>query len=266
MAPGFNSVRVPQFLAAVTTAALCLFCLTASAEVEIRNLEPKAVRAAVDQAGWTIYGGAATSADGRVSRWLWSVGRGERAGTVLLARFATHGDAQVAALNIERRGGATHVRGDAILAVVISRDPTSGAQLLGAVLRAVGGGAVSAAPMSAPIVTVDAGPDLPTIHFGRSPRPDVIAAVISLGWELASPPAVVRHEGYDAVAYSLEHPRHGVLDVTLYDCHTAATAVEITKLDKRADFASVRRGAVVVIVRGGKNVAAPVIQRLERLP
>ena len=236
------------------------------AEVEIQNLGPEAVRGAVEQAGWTVYGGTSISKDARSSRWLWSVGRGERAGTVVLVRFTSAEDASAAALKIEKGGGASHVRGASLLAVVISRDSTSGQQLLSSVLRAVGGGAVASEPIVGAPVTVPTGAALPTIHFGRSPRSDVIAAVLTQGWGLTAAPVVVRNEGYDAVAYSLDHPRHGVLDVTVYDCHTAARAVEVGKLHRRADFAALRRGAVVIVIRGGKSVVTPVLKALERLP
>jgi hypothetical protein len=266
VAPLSSSQNLPRLVAVVTALMVQCVAISAVAEVEIRNVEPESVRDAVEASGWTVFGGAATSRNARAERWLWSVGRGERAGSVLLARFPNPSHATAAALQIEKRGGAAHVRAGTLLAVVVSRDATSGAQLLSSLLRAVGGGAVSSSSGDSPVVSVSVGAELPSVRFGKSPRPDIIAAVIGLGWDLSAAPTVVHSEGYDAVAYSLEHPSNGALDVTVYDCHTAATAAEIAKLKKRTDFAALRRGAVVVVVRGGKSVVTPVVKSLERLP
>lgn len=229
-------------------------------------MEPDAVRAAVGQAGWTVYGRAARSTDARSARWLWSVGRAERAGAVLLARFSTGSDAVTAARSIESQGGATYVRGDAVLAVVIKDDTTSAGQLLASILRAVGGGAVDAGSLPGPAVEVRGASGIPAVVFGTTPRPEVIAAVVAQGWELGGPPETVRAEAYHAVAYQLHHPDHGSLGLTLYDCQTAATAVEIGKLDKRKGYSALRRGAVVVVLRGEKGGVAPVAKALGRLP
>jgi hypothetical protein len=239
------------------------------AEIDISKVGPAGVQSAAERAGWTVFGDAAERGS---DRWLWNVGRSEIAGTILLARFSSDVSTVAAAKAIEGKGGAVHFRNKTLLAVVISRNPKAAIQLLAALIRGVGGGAIGAS--TAGDVTSNApevGPVapsalLPELSFGKSPRAVVVSSLMQLGFDPTAPPTVSTRDGYVAITYPMAHPESGRIDLTLYDCHTASAAEEIARLTKRRDYAALRRGAVVAVVRGDQRTADRVVRHLRRLP